>query len=228
MLDIDTFKAVVPKGLRTNVTPQLIGEVNALLDDPILAENFADNIIGFSSVLAEGKFKMESYLNAVRYVSYKVMGDTNIRAHTKTFPEKHVAWTNKGISPKDISAYVSGFNATKLVTLITKQSLIPSYLVNASKFQDAVNVQCSIMSDIQVSPKVRSDAAHSLMTILKAPEAAELKVDITVKDDSAIADLKMAMRELAEKTVHEVANSSLTVQDVADTPLSTTVADGDE
>jgi len=228
-LTLDTFKAVLPKHIKERATQSLVDTVNSLFDDPYEREVYRDNLLGFTSVLNDGRFKMDSYIDAVRYMGFKVRGDTNKSAYIKTFPDRYQTHLDNGVTDKDISSHVAAYNKSILVNKIREQTLIPSYILNSDKFQDAINVQHSIATNLDVSPKVRSDAANSLMTHLKQPEVSKMELEITHKEDSAIDALRTAMNEFAEKQVnsikqgnnnaHEVAQSSLfhkPIQDIED------------
>ena len=94
----------------------------------------------------------------------------------------------------------------KIVNQVMEQALIHTHILNADKFQAAVNTQASLMTDPTVSHKVRSDAANSLMTHLKQPETTKLKVEIGTKEDDSLKELREAVTELAiaQKTAIQV------------------------
>jgi hypothetical protein len=53
------------------------------LSDPEPYESYRDNLISYTKVMADRKFKVSSYVDAVRYVSHKLMGSTNGLLKTK-------------------------------------------------------------------------------------------------------------------------------------------------
>tara|TARA_B110000908_G_C10027418_1_gene345777 strand:- start:282 stop:578 length:297 start_codon:yes stop_codon:yes gene_type:complete len=65
-------------------------------------------------------------------------------------------------------------------------------------YQKAINVQAELMMDDDVSPKVRSDAANSLLTHLKAPET-KMEIDVTIKQDSTLSDLRATTEKLVQQ-----------------------------
>jgi hypothetical protein len=148
-------------------------------------------------------------------VSFKLLGGTNLQAYVKTFPDKYQRFLGDGISAKDIASYVSAFNKSKLVNLIWAQSMIPTHVLNQDVFQRAINIQAELMADPDVSPKVRSDAANSLLTHLKAPEVKKIELDIGVKESSVIDDLRQATMRLTEQHRLQIASGASTVKEVA-------------
>lgn len=209
------FKEALPKGVQKRVNPAVINNINKVLANSEIAEELRDNIIGFSSVLRDGKYRMESYLNAVKYVSYKMMGGTQKQAYTKTFPDKMNNWKVLNVSEKDISKYLNIYNKSQLVQAITEQSLTPSYILNADVFQEAINVNKSIMLDLDVSPKTRVEAANSILNHLKRPEAQKVELDIGISDNSIIAGLAEATNKLADQMHRNIETGVANAKDIA-------------
>lgn len=215
-LNADEFNACLPKPMQGRIPTEVIDHINAALADQDTAEMIRDNLIGYTHILQEGKFKLGSYIDAVRYVSYKIMGNSNLHAYVKTFPDRYNDFVRRGVTKKDISSYVAAYNKNKLVNLIYEQTLIPTYVLNASNYQEAINTQMEIMRDPQVSPKVRSDAANSILNHLKRPEATKVQLDVTHKDSDSIAELREISRKLAEQQVQLMAGGQQTAKDVAE------------
>lgn len=163
------LRAALPPALKSAATPELVAKVNAIVNDPLELEAIRDNFISYAGVLADGKYKIEDYFNAVKYVSYKLMGNSNQDAWAKTFPQRHQALVAAGKGPKEISSHVAMYNKGKLVNAIMEQSIIPTWVLNQDKFQDAINIQYDLAQHAQ-SEKVRSDAANSLLTHLAKPK----------------------------------------------------------
>lgn len=218
-LTIDQFKLALPDKVKKSVNQELIDSINATLSEPELFEAYRDNLLSYTKVMADGRFKVTEYVSAVKYVSHKLMGCTNIEAYSKTFPDRIQRFTAQGVASKDIASYVTAYNKSKLVNLILEQTLIPSYVLNQDLYQRALNVQADLMMNAK-SEKVRTDAANSLLTQLKMPEKQKVELDISMKEDSAIAQLRQATLELArqqrllveagQSTAQEIAHSKIT------------------
>ena len=199
MLTVELLKATLPKALQGNATQELADHINNINLDPEVAEEVRNNFLSYTKVLQEGKFKTESYLDAVTYVTHKLMGYSNQDAYIRTFPQRYQALVAKGVSAKDLSAYVAAYHSNKLVNLILEQSIVPSWLLNRDVYQRAINTQFELMTDPDVSAKVRSDAANSILTHLKQPEAQKVELEVGVKHGGGIADLMATMNQLARQ-----------------------------
>lgn len=200
-LSIDQFKRCLPSNLKGNVTDSIVERFNEVLNDPIAREAIADNLLGYTNVISQGKFKLESYLYAVKYVTYKSMGDSNIQAYRKTFPQRVQDLIDKGVPDKDINSMVSAYNKSKLVTLLFESMMIPTYILNQDAFQEAINVQRKLMLDPTVKPLVRCQAAKALMDTLKPPEIKQMELAVSVKETDTVTELRKATTELAKAQI---------------------------
>jgi len=198
MLTKEQFIQALPPQMKTSVNDELIATVNAAIKSPEAMEIYKENLIGFTSVLQQGKFKLSSYIDAVRYVGFKIMGCSNKDAYIKTFPDKYQRFLQEGVSEKDIASYTTAYNKGKLVNLIFAQAQIPTYIVNAPLFQQAINTQAALMMNAK-SEMVRMQAANSLLIHLKPPETTKIELDIGVTHSTVIDDYEMVMRRMVEK-----------------------------
>lgn len=214
-LTVEQFKRALPQQLSKKVNQEVMDNINLVLSDSNHAEMLRENIIGYAHVLQDGKFSMQQYVDAVKYVSYKMMGNTNIAAFSKTFPDRYQKYLENGTSDKDIASYVTAYNKNKLVNLIYEQTLVPSYILNADIYQKAINVQAALMNDDSVSPKVRSDAANSLLTHLKRPEAQKVELSVGIQESSALQELKDVTAELAAKMHRSIESGVYTPKEIA-------------
>ena len=214
MLTIDQFKSALPDKVKRTVNQELIDQINTTLADPEMYETYRDNLVSYTGVMQDGRFKVSSYIDAVKYVSHKLMGCTNTDAYIKTFPDKYDRFIAQGVASKDIASYVTAYNKNKLVNLIMEQTLIPSYVLNQDLYQKALNVQAELMSTAN-SEKVRCDAANSLLTHLKMPETQKVELEIGVKEDSSIAALRATTLELSRQQRLMMESGAMNAQEVA-------------
>jgi hypothetical protein len=213
-LTVDQFKQALPDKVKKSINQELIDQINTTLSEPELFESYRENLLSYTKVMADGRFKVDSYIQAVKYVSHKLMGCTNIEAYTKTFPDKYQRFVAQGVQAKDIASYVTAYNKSKLVNLIFEQTLIPSYVLNQDLYQRALNVQADLMVN-SGSDKVRCDAANSLLTHLKMPETQKVELEIGVKEDSSIGALRQATLELARQQRLAMEAGQMSAQEVA-------------
>ena len=221
----DDVKQALPQHLRASVTQSMADTLNSISADPIIAENIRDNFVGYSSILKDGRFKTEDYINAVAYVSFKLMGHNNEDAYARTFPARYQTLLAKGTTKKDISAYVSAFHRGKLVNLIMEQSLVPTWVLNQDLFQKALNTQADLMMTA-TSEKVRTDAANSILTHLKKPEAkGDFQINLNTGESSGMKDMQTMLAQLAQQQQDMIRQGQAKTIDVAASKLITVEAE---
>lgn len=196
-INIDVLKKSTPKHLRSFITDDLVDMLNNSKIDDTVIEEYKENFISYMSVLTEGKYKITDYLNAVKYVTYKMLGRTNEEAYTATFPERYTKLSNRGVT--DISSYASAYNSNKLVVSIMQQVLVPVWITNAQLHQQAINEQFKLGTNPSVSPMVRAKALDSVLTHTKAPETKQLNIDIGISQTDDLQQLQNTMKQLAEQ-----------------------------
>ena len=222
-LSLDQLQRVMPRNRRRDATLKMLDAVNSAIDVSADKEMYRDSVLGYISVMQDGKFKMPDYLNAVRYCSYKLMGDSQIAAYTKTFPDRYQHYLDNQLEDRHIAGVVSMYNKGQLVNKIIEQTLVPHHILNADMYQRALNVQVELMTGAK-SETVRSNAADSILQHLKAPEAIEIDISIGLKEDDTIKELRdttlelvaqqRAMLSAGAKTAKEIAHSKLAIIDV--------------
>lgn len=223
---VEELQSALPAKLKVKVDQNLVAEVNQLCADPEMGELFRENVIGYGSVLQDGKYKMTDYLTAVKFCSYKFGNLVDREAYFMTFPHKEALWKQQGLTNKVMSTYISAYRHTKLVTKIMQQAMIPVYLANQDLFNKALKTQCAIMIDEGVSPKVRSDAADSVMKHLKQPETATVELNVNNKaNEDSIGHLSRAVEALVEqqnkalasgKSITDITEQGLVIENEAD------------
>ena len=208
----------VPTKLKVSVTQDLVDKLNNISTDDLHAETITENFVSYTKVLMDGRYKLEDYMNAVAYVSYKMIGYSNQDSYYRTFPDRHAALVARGASSKDISSYVAAYNKNKLVNNILEQAMIPIYILNQDAVQRAINTQLEIMADTDISAVARTQAANSILTHLVKKEEAKIELNIGTEESSGMKDLKNAMADLAIQqkrliqagaSVKEVAEASI-------------------
>lgn len=217
MLTVQQVAQALPPNLKTAATQQFVDQINNIVSDPIVAEQVQDNFISYTKVLQEGKFKTEDYLHAVTYVSFKLMGMSNQDAYCRTFPQRHAALVARGVPAKDIAAYVSAYHRGKLVNLILEQSLVPSWVLNQDAYQKAINTQVDLMTNAQ-SELVRTQAANSILTHLAKPKEAGPLVNIDLRENSGMNELKNMLVDLATKQ-RELISNGVPTKAIAEQPI---------
>lgn len=198
MLTKDDLRKALPVHLKASATDGLVDALNTIPVDPEVAAAIRDNFITHTTVLRDGRYKLDEYMNAVAYVTFKMMGYNNQESYSRTFPQRYSALVARNASSKEISSYVAAYNKGKLVTSVMEQALTPVWLLNHDIMQKAINRQVHLMENAK-SEMVQMQAAKALMDTLKKPESKEVNLNIGVTEDSGVEELRNMMINLAQR-----------------------------
>lgn len=214
----EQLQKCLPKRQHHNITPDLIEHLNDIVSDPDEREAFRDNFLSYTNVLKDPSATLPAYINAVKYISLKLMGYTNQECWIRTFPERYQRLINKEVSPEHIRAIVASYNKGKIVNQVLEQTLIPTYVLNQDLYQKALTVQAELMMNAR-SEKVRTDAANSLLSHLKQPETTKLTLDVNLKEDDSIRDLREATLELVRQQRLQLQAGNINALQVAESKI---------
>jgi hypothetical protein len=211
-LTLVQLQASMPKKFRHNVTEDMVKFINATEGDEF-RDIYKENLLGFSDVMQLGRYGMTEYLNAVKFVSYKLLGDSNTIAYAKVFPDRYQRLVDKNTPMKTISSFSTTYNKGALVHKILERTLVPVHILNMDVHQEAINIQAELMRDAK-SETVRQKAAECLIMQLKAPETAKIEVDVNYNNDS-IDELRATTRALAQQQLKLIQSGAVTAEDMA-------------
>jgi len=197
-LTVEIIRDLAPKGTRSMITQGLVDTINSWNEDPKLLGAFNENVLSYMGILKTGKYKIEEYMKAVKFVSYKLIGNSDIDAYAMTHPDRYQRLVDEGVSRNDIAPYVSIYKKTQLVTKVFEQSIVPTHVLNAPMHQEALNIAMKIAMNGK-SELARVNACNTVLTNTKPPEAAKIELDINIDKGSIIDDYEVAMNEMVRQ-----------------------------
>lgn len=204
--------ALPDKRFRKHLTDEVVDLVNSESNSE-LRRVFRDNTLTYASVLATGRYSLTAYINAIKFVSLKLMGDKSSTAYSKVFPDRYQNLINKGTSASQIACFADNYGNNSLITKIMEQTLVPTHILNAGTYQEAINTQAELMRTAK-SEMVRQKAAESLITNLAAPTAAKLEIDIGYSND-IVEDLRATTKALAQQQLKMILNGQASAREIA-------------
>jgi hypothetical protein len=167
---------------------------------------------------------MKGYIEAVKYVSYRLMGMSVIDSYQMTFPDRYQRlmdkYLNAGleeeeIRSKKISPYATIYNKGNLVNEIMGRALVPVSILNADLFQSALNVQADLMLNAR-SETVKQLASKTVLEILKPAETTKIELDVGLKENNVISELRQTTMELAKQQQLSIESGVITATKVAE------------
>ena len=220
MFTYEELQDIVPKKQKALITEDMVTMIAEIASDPLCGDEFKNNMVSYSSVLGSGKYSLTEYSNATQFVTLLMLEHKDIDAYKIVFPERYLRLTTKGLSRSQISAYATNFKKTQLVSQILEQTMIPTHILNAPLYQEALNHSRYLMLNAR-SETVQQKAAETIMTQLKAPEASKLEIDISVNKADVVNENEDFMREIAKQKlelmalggdVHQITNMTVSAE----------------
>ncbi len=198
MFTYNELQELVPKKQRNVVTEDLVILINEIADDETIGVEFTRNMIDYSTVLAQGKYSLEEYMSANHFVTLLLLQHKDIDAYKIVFPDRYMRLLAKGLTRSQMGSYATNYKQNKLVTQILEQTMVPSNVLNAPMYQEALNHSRYLMLNAK-SETVQQNCAEAIMTQLKGPESSKLEIDISINQSDSVRDNEAFMIELAEK-----------------------------
>ena len=223
-IEIAALQQAVPKKCKGMITKEFVDNLNGLVTDQTAREAFRDNLFGYTDILKDGNLSMKAYVNAVKYVTYKLFDNTNLAAYVKTFPDRYQDMLNKNYPEKDINSVISGYNKGRIVTKLFELTMTPSHIINADLHQKAINHLAYLMLNAR-SEKVQSDSASKLVDALKMPETAKVELEVKVGQDSAIDDLRRSTLELVKQQKLVIEAGAMSAKEIAHSSIIDSTAE---
>ena len=201
------------KRFRRHVTDEILELINSETDSD-LRRVFRDNALTYTSVLMQGRHSLSAYVNAVKFASHRLMGDINSMAYKKVFVDRYAAMVAKGYTSSYIASFANNNANNPLVVNILERAVVPTHILNAGIYQEAINTQAELMRTAN-SEMVRQKAAESLLINLKAPESTKIELDVSYGQSGMIEDLRATTKALAQQQVKLIKEGVSSAKDIA-------------
>lgn len=195
-ITMNELLAVTPKKSRALITQEFIDNLNGL-SDPETAPMIRSKFMDCTSVLEEGKYKLEDYKKAVEYAVFKSMGMSNYDAYCHAFPDRVARLQAIGKTHKDISSYVFAYNSGALVQAVLEKNKLSDYI----KWGDARDIAMRKLLDIAMygkSEKNQRDACDSILKYTQPPEDNKNSLQINIQKNTFVNDIEASLNAFAK------------------------------
>jgi len=198
-LTLEYMQATLPKNHAKTITQETIDEINHLVEDPDYGKHFKESMITSASVLG-GKepWSFEEYMNATKYLSIKALGETDLNAYVKVFPERLQVRLDDGFDKTVCRGEAGRFNNSMLVNALRGQSQVPFHLRNQGAAQDALDQLLHLMMNAR-SDVAKVSAATAVLKETRPPEVQQVELQMGLSDQA------VEMHEKQNETLREVA-----------------------
>lgn len=212
-LTVQEVITAVPATLKASVNQGLVDTLNQLQHDPDVAQAIREGFISYASVVRDGKYKMEDYLNAVTYCTFKQMEYSNHDAWCATFPARHAALVQRGVTKSGMSSHVSMYAKGKLVNQIMEQSMVEDWLLYRDLRHKSLMKLANLMETAQ-SEKVQMEAANALANHTAKPNNTGTSINIELNENSGMNEMTQLLEKLALQQIDNLKSGAATIKEV--------------
>lgn len=220
---VEELKILYPIKVAGKVLEQAAEILNTATEDMdyVMAKEFRDNCLSFIDILKNSKSRVSfaDYVNACKFATFKLAGNTDVRAYALTFPNRIRRMERDKVPNSHLYQYASIYSKNKTVVEVMAKLVVPTHIMFQDIFHQAVKVQSELMLDDKISPKVRSDAANSLMTHLKTPEVKQAELKVDVQGSGAIEQLAEALGSLSGKQSEMLREGRYSLKDIREATI---------
>lgn len=220
---VEELKILYPVKVAGKVLEQAAEILNTATEDMdyVMAKEFRDNCLSFIDILKNSKSRVSfaDYVNACKFATFKLAGNTDVRAYALTFPDRIRRMERDKVPNSHLYQYASIYSKNKTVVEVMAKLVVPTHIMFQDIFHQAVKVQSELMLDNKISPKVRSDAANSLMTHLKTPEVKQAELKVDVQGSGAIEQLAEALGSLSGKQSEMLKEGRYSLKDIREATI---------
>lgn len=197
----EELQAAMPARKNT-ITDELVDIINQTQNEPeFQGETLLQTMVTYQNVLKGVKASMKSYVNAIRFCAYLVsMDDNYTEAYKRVFWDTDFVKNRVNLSTSDpkygeLTSAASRYRRSKLVVDILTLSQVPLDMLFAGHRYKAMGV----LAELMVTAKLDRDKIQAARTVLEMTKSDTVKIDldIGVKEDSAVLNLKTQLAELA-------------------------------
>lgn len=187
------------------VTDELIAIFNSTVGDPLFeGESLLQSAITYEKAMLAGRCKLQDYVRAVKFCAYLgTMNDNYVEAYRKVFYDRDFVKNRMNVSTtsdeyKELTSAASRYRASKLVTEILTYSQIPENIFYAGYRMKAMGVLHDMMYNAR-SDMAKVNAAKEILAATKGPEKIDMRLDVEVKESSAVQQLNEQLMQMAAK-----------------------------
>lgn len=220
MYSLEEVKNIMPKNKKNLITEEIVDMLNNEFNNQDTIDEFKENFITYSKILSsDSKFKIKDYIKAIKFITLRMLNHTIYDSWKITFPDRYNRLIELGKTEEEIRPYSSMYSKNDLVVQLLKQSVIPTYILNAPLHQEAINIAMNIARNDKVTPIARVQAAKTVLEYTKQPEVQAIQLDVGIKDIDEITELNKTTRQLAELQLRALESGNVSLKDVAESRI---------
>lgn len=242
--EVGLVQGLVRKQWRSYIDDEFVDRLNNLGgDSKVLSKIYKDNFFSWLKAVSGDdwdcrKYGIEDYVNAVKFVSLRLLGNTILDSYKEVFPDRVMLvekeYEEDGDSSKlkeRLNWLASAYSKGKLVVKILQLTLVPSYIINAPLYDEALQKLADMIRNDEVRGMAKVKACEAILEATKQPEVIEQNVNVNVGGgmirNEAMDELREVTEKLATTLKMEMEKGKHKLQEVADIELVKKAEEGE-
>lgn len=242
--EVGLVQGLVRKQWRSYIDDEFIDRLNNLGgESKVLSKIYKDNFFSWLKAVSGDdwdcrKYGIEDYVNAVKFVSLRLLGNTILDSYKEVFPDRVMLvekeYEEDGDSSKlkeRLNWLASAYSKGKLVVKILQLTLVPSYIINAPLYDEALQKLADMIRNDEVRGMAKVKACEAILEATKQPEVIEQNVNVNVGGgmirNEAMDELREVTEKLATTLKMEMEKGKHKLQEVADIELVKKAEEGE-
>lgn len=219
-LTIERVRASIPRSFRDHITDDFVLKLDEATKDPDIGRIMKENFLTYSKVLEEfnGTIKIWDYVYAIKFISYKLLGYSISEAYTRVFPSRVEELVKRGDESK-VANLARAYNKTKLVNKIYQQTMVPSYVLNAPLFQEALDTLADMVRNDNVRGMAKVKACEAILNYTKPPEVTKAEVEVKINRDSTIDELRDIAERFSRDMQKAISSGKMTAEEAIESDI---------
>lgn len=229
-----SIQAAVGRRLKGFIDEEFMDQLEVISGsgDEVIDEYMCSNFIEWLGVLDSGKWGLKEYIDAVKYCSYRLLGETQESSYRKCFQEKcakveeRYSGESESSRKERVCWLARAYDKNKLVCGIMRQSLVPSWILNAPLYQEALNELVKMVRNNEVKGMSKVRACEAILEATKQPEEVKVSIggEVSMRSE-AMDELRQVTEDLCRGLKEEMRVGRKDLREVSEIEL---VKNGDE
>ena len=195
-MNLEELTLSMPKKKQKFMNQEIVDIINDVEERGDFDGEYEKDVVSFSSILLDGRYKVTDYVKAVEFCAYYLNGNEQADSYMKTFPEKVKRRVMEGKSQYATGAPAMYFK-NDLVQKILAQAQLPVRMYHHHKKHAAIDKLFSLMTSATTTDRIQMESADKLLGHLAEPEAQKVELEIGLKKDEGAAALEAKLMEVA-------------------------------
>lgn len=223
-----SIQAAVGRRLRGFIDEEFMDKLEVISGsgDEVIDEYMGENFVEWLGVLEGGKWGLREYIDAVKYCSYRLLGETQESSYRKCFQEKcgkveeRYSGESEASRKERVCWLARAYDKNKLVCMIMRQSLVPSWILNAPLYQEALNELVKMVRNNEVKGMSKVRACEAIIEATKQPEEVKVSIggNVGVRSE-AMDELRQVTEELCRGLKEEMRSGRKDLREVSEIEL---------